>query len=741
MKQIITLLFLCTSLCFSQDFWEQSNGPYGGTVTQIAFNSNDDIFVGTTMGIYRSIDNGESWVRLNIRQDNLMVSSIEIDTEDNLYVVLSNEKVFYGEWSGNCIYRSLDNGDTWDNIFNSTSDEQYITSEIISNSKDNILFGTLDGYIYRSVDKGEKWTKSKSGLQAGHVECLAINSDGELFAGMFQLASHPDNCIGGIYSSKDNGNSWSIIETNLKSNIWPMCIEIKTDGTMLVETNGNIYRSADNGQNWDLINNNLPEPRIHSMAINKDGDIFVGPFNSSVYWSSSNGESWDKLSNGLTEETVVWSLGTNSKGELFAGTEDQGIFRLSGSQENWVEINNGLSSLNIYFLGKDHHGKIYSGTNGGVFTSVNNGTSWTKLLYDFGFIDPYADGGIFAVDPSGIVYLGNLNTIYSSKDNGSTWSEINYDGLPTCGREGSSHVCGLWSSLKIQSNADLFLRRVGMGSELYRSSDGGDNWVEIFSESYPECYAVGLNDYVFVGCEDIYRSSNSGDSFEKIEVSSDKIYTNIGINSEGTIFAFAQDDSQNYLFTSTDNGDNWSDKSNFLPNWYFVNCLYFDNDDNIFVGTYRNGIYFSTDNGNSWSSITEGLPKLDSVFVNITSILIDLDGYIYAGTEGNSVYKTINPIVSSSENLTLSISYNLSQNYPNPFNPSTTIQYSIPKQSSVTLKVYDILGSAVLTLVNASQPQGNYEVEFDGAVLTSGIYFYRLQAGDFVEIKKMILLK
>jgi hypothetical protein len=85
--------------------------------------------------------------------------------------------------------------------------------------------------------------------------------------------------------------------------------------------------------------------------------------------------------------------------------------------------------------------------------------------------------------------------------------------------------------------------------------------------------------------------------------------------------------------------------------------------------------------------------------------------------------------------------FSLDQNYPNPFNPSTTIKYSIPKQSNVALKVFDVLGSEVATLVNKEQSQGNYEVEFDGSDLTSGIYFYRLQAGDYVQTKKMILLK
>jgi hypothetical protein len=85
--------------------------------------------------------------------------------------------------------------------------------------------------------------------------------------------------------------------------------------------------------------------------------------------------------------------------------------------------------------------------------------------------------------------------------------------------------------------------------------------------------------------------------------------------------------------------------------------------------------------------------------------------------------------------------YLLSQNYPNPFNPTTTIKYQIPELSFVTIKVYDVLGNEISTLVNEEKPVGSYEVEFNATALPSGIYFYRLQAGSFVETKKMILLK
>ncbi|MBU0473619.1 MAG: Ig-like domain-containing protein [Bacteroidetes bacterium] len=105
-------------------------------------------------------------------------------------------------------------------------------------------------------------------------------------------------------------------------------------------------------------------------------------------------------------------------------------------------------------------------------------------------------------------------------------------------------------------------------------------------------------------------------------------------------------------------------------------------------------------------------------------------------------------VTASEKQETIPASYSLSQNYPNPFNPSTTIKYSIPAETfhgmsmqNVQLKIYDILGREVTTLISKQQKAGNYEVKFDASNLTSGIYFYRLQSGSFNESKKMILIK
>ncbi len=117
--------------------------------------------------------------------------------------------------------------------------------------------------------------------------------------------------------------------------------------------------------------------------------------------------------------------------------------------------------------------------------------------------------------------------------------------------------------------------------------------------------------------------------------------------------------------------------------------------------------------------------------------------YIYT-KKGLSVYDTIRVhglTVDVSETPYTPVSYSLSQNYPNPFNPSTKITYSIATAGMVSLKIYDILGREITTLVNEEKPVGKFEVNFNANHLASGVYFYQIKAGSFIQSKKMILLK
>ncbi len=116
------------------------------------------------------------------------------------------------------------------------------------------------------------------------------------------------------------------------------------------------------------------------------------------------------------------------------------------------------------------------------------------------------------------------------------------------------------------------------------------------------------------------------------------------------------------------------------------------------------------------------------------SVIFDPDDNIVLKTASTS-------LVSVDPNKKLPLEFSLEQNYPNPFNPSTTIKYSIPKASFVTLKVYDILGREMTSLINEEKPAGIYEVKLNAVNLASGVYFYRITAGNFVSTKKFIILK
>lgn len=156
------------------------------------------------------------------------------------------------------------------------------------------------------------------------------------------------------------------------------------------------------------------------------------------------------------------------------------------------------------------------------------------------------------------------------------------------------------------------------------------------------------------------------------------------------------------------------------------------------------GIRYREFSSGSWNSSMEvstgsptGLQSASVVEMNTTSA-----AFAYSGTNGTNVYfNNEDWTVDVNEEESTPQNYSLSQNYPNPFNPSTTIKYSIPHSSLVKIRVFNTIGQEVALLVNQEQSTGSYEVKFNAKNLTSGIYFYRIEADSFVETKKMILIK
>lgn len=166
-------------------------------------------------------------------------------------------------------------------------------------------------------------------------------------------------------------------------------------------------------------------------------------------------------------------------------------------------------------------------------------------------------------------------------------------------------------------------------------------------------------------------------------------------------------------------------------------------------------LYWRTDTTVAYSQIAMTAAGADTFTASIPGQVYGKTVYYYISAASNSgrtvtkpltapsgyiKYNVLQPVSISNEPANIS-SYSLSQNYPNPFNPATKINYTIPKGEFVTLKVYDINGKEIASLVNSYQTPGSYNYTFDGSRLSSGVYFYRILAGSFSEYRSMILLK
>jgi hypothetical protein len=189
------------------------------------------------------------------------------------------------------------------------------------------------------------------------------------------------------------------------------------------------------------------------------------------------------------------------------------------------------------------------------------------------------------------------------------------------------------------------------------------------------------------------------------------------------------------VFRSTNDGTSWTAVNTDLTNKGVTAMTLHST--NLFVGTDGGGVFLSTNNGTNWTQINAGLSN------KRIHALIIYDGNIFAGTAGGGIWKRPLSQITSAESWldNLPMNFTLQQNYPNPFNPTTQIIYSLPKFSNVSIKVYDILGQEIATLVNDNKSKGVYTVQWETENATTGLYMYRLVTGDYELTRKMILTK
>lgn len=379
-----------------------------------------------------------------------------------------------------------------------------------------------------------------------------------------------------------------------------------------------------------------------------------------------------------------------------------------------------------------------------------------------------------AQDISGRVYAGSLGSsaiIFRTSNGGDNWDTLVFANGQTV------------FSIAIDSLNNIFAANSTAG--LLKSTNGGVNFTTIpastFGGSGLQTVACGKNGYVYVGTngQGIYRSTDFGVTFSPSGLASMQVVSLFADKNNSAIIYAGATQTNNGIYRSTDYGVTFS--ANLDPAKNIFGFAKTNNTSLLAISTTSPGpVEKSTDNGLTWSTSTSGYiargidaagsivfiagnggiffsNNAGSSFTNF-GITTSSNAVIYnastvrvlAGVSGSSNggvwWKTWGPTVINPIGSEVPSSFSLQQNFPNPFNPTTKIKFTLQDAGtghdlSVQLIIYDGLGREVEKLVNKDLSAGVYEVNWNAEGYSGGIYFYKLTAGDFSEVKKMVLFK
>jgi photosystem II stability/assembly factor-like uncharacterized protein len=699
MKRIIFVLmiFFFTDYMIAQQLiWKHTGGPMGGIVGDMAINSLGEIYAGVYpfdieySGLYKSTDNGDSWFKVETQFEDFEVYSIYITEEDHIWV------------------------------------------------------GTnFQGRIYRSTDNGITWENKRNGYNTGECWAFGQSKDGVMFAGDGQYVQ--------LYHSTDYGENWEF-----SANLRPLVFATDSNNIVYAGTHDGLFATTDNGLSW-VQNNFLSNIPVSSILIDSNNNIYCGTgyYNNGkgVFYSDDGGLNWTQL--GLAGK-IVLSLGVDSQGNLYAGTKEDGLYKTTDLGQSWEQYKKGLYRKEVFRLKINKQDDIFIGSeNEGVFRSTNNGESFEHIGLPISSIENIViidDSLVFCATPSGVQKYNRINNKWENK--------------------------GLQKIYSVAKNENNYLFVSTYDEGLLYTTNLGENWVQtsLTPDSLLTIWNVAsTNTYIFAQTERNFRiSSDLGTNWEIFPFTSWWRTSGMFLNKDTLYFTSIFSSLNHSLRRSF---SNFTTFDSLLSGFSMVglNGIWVHNN-YIFLadGMSSGGIYKSSDFGLTWDKIINN-KNMRTIFLSKNNKLLaaDLDSLYYSSNFGSSIYtietslKANNYIIEIEEDgngkiflgtyneglfevdiLTsvqetpfIASSYKLDQNYPNPFNPITKIKFSIPKSDFVKIRVYDVLGKEIQTLLNEYKTTGSYDIEFDASSLPSGVYFYRMISGSYSETKKMLLLR
>lgn len=764
----------------------------GGRVCSIVadpLNPNIIIIGAAAGGIFKTTNGGLNWTPKTDFAPALGMGSLEMDPNNSniIYAGTGEQNSAIDCYPGYGMLKSTDKGDTWNVI--GLSEVLNISAIKVHPLNSNIIYASGMGYrsrsvnkgIYKSTNAGATWNKvlfvsdSTSAIDIG-IDYSDINV---VYAAFWERIRSPSISLtggisSGLYRSSNGGANWTLLGT----------------------ANGLPAPSATTGR----ININVAKANssvIHAIYRTTAGNNISG-----IYKSTNKGLNWTSLSmSGVESSGFDWYFGlietdpTNAN-TLYIGSVD--VFKTTNSGASWANMTNAYSGSfdqqhpdqHTLWINPLNSQSLILGNDGGIFVSTNGGINWTKK-YDLPISQYYAgcidylnpakkyggtqDNGSHGSVNAGVagwevLYGGdgfqsqvdytNSNIIYMESQNGGLGRSVdggnNFDYIAS----GLDLTRTNWSSpymLDIQNPSIVYF-----GSYvLNKSTDKGDNWNVISPDltrgangrlgtltALSNAVLPSTQRVIYTGADDgrVMVTTNSGTSWTDISAGLPVRYVTDVIADKRnpaiayvTLSGFNMDNTSTHIFRTTNYGANWNNISGNLLN-VPANSLIIDynKDSTLFVGTDA-GVYYTTRLGASWAQLGTGLPNapvFDLIYHQPSKKLI-------AATHGRSMFEIdISNLPTGINNNSQIVSdFILKQNYPNPFNPETHISFELKTKSFVSLKIFDLSGKEVAKLIEEVKPEGSYNIKFNGADLSSGVYFYRLDGDNFTDVKKMILLK
>jgi len=698
MRKIIILiiaLFIVVTDINSQNSWFWQNpSPTGYRLYCVKFlNSNTGFAVGYNGSIARTLDGGSNWS---------LLSSITTRELHGIDFLNSNSVMVVGLYGS--ILKSTDLGNNWTDLSVSTS--YHFWDIDFADASTGTIVGNK---ILRTSNGGLNWVEQYSNTSPiWGVQFIDANTG---------TAVGTQNFTPLILRTTNGGINW--IQQFSPLNLYPRDVFFTDINTGYISMAGQraVLKTTNGGNNW-LISDygGSGSGQLYSVSFMDNNTGVVTGDRGRIGRTTNAGLSWNYIFL-YPSESYAWFYNVSFSDQLTGSIAGESglLFRTTDGGLSWFSQNKEtINILNgVYFL-NNNRGFVV-GNNGTIMRTTNGGQNW---ILQFSNTANNIRSVYFHDANNGIV-AGDLGLVLKTSDGGLSWiqqpsgtnnnlisvSFANVNNGIICGSNGTIiHTTNGGVSWNIQnSGVTRYLTKVfmtdvnnayivGIGSRL-KTVNGGATWSVLYN-----CIGQGceyLADVQFFNANTGYVS---GGGFKK----------------------------------TTDGGINFTNYSGPISYAHFI-------DEMNGIGVHYQTVSRTTNGGINWISnslINGSYSQFYDVHMSDlnTAVIVGSFGAIMRTTTGGSTF--IEPVSN-----VLPAKFSLTQNYPNPFNPKTIINYQLSTFNIVSLKVFDALGKEVATLVNQKQNAGSYEVEFNGEDLPSGVYFYKLEAGDFSETKRMILLK